>query len=128
MPDPTLPSEEELRELELLNAAMMQRDQARGCVSRFNASHWNNPGEHARYSIPADPTRDDDLLLGAYIDGVEQLRQALPSLIAAARQRAAGIEAARRLIELTDDSSAMSAVGLRVAAQAVLDRLTGAKP
>jgi hypothetical protein len=46
--------------------------EARAILSRFNASHWNNPGEHARYSIPADPERDDDIKLARYIDECEQ--------------------------------------------------------
>ena len=43
-------------------------DEAREILSRFNASHWNNPTEHARYSIPARPDHDDDCRLAAYID------------------------------------------------------------
>lgn len=43
-------------------------------LSRFNASHWDNPSEHARYSIPADPKRDDDIRLGAYIEQTRKLR------------------------------------------------------
>lgn len=42
--------------------------EARAILSRFNASHWNNTTEHARYSIPARPDHDDDLLLARYID------------------------------------------------------------
>jgi hypothetical protein len=50
--------------------------EAHEALSRFNASHWNNPTEHARYSIPADPKHDDDLRLGAFIEHVERLIEA----------------------------------------------------
>ena len=36
-------------------------------LSRMCNSHFNNPGEHMRASIPANPRRDDDLRLHAYI-------------------------------------------------------------
>lgn len=36
-------------------------------AKRYNRSHWRSAGERARYSIPADPRRDDDLRLYAYI-------------------------------------------------------------
>lgn len=46
----------------------VSHDEAQQILSRFNASHWRQPGqEPARYSIPADPQRDDDLRLSAYI-------------------------------------------------------------
>ncbi len=35
---------------------------ARAMLSRFINSHFKNPGEHARASIPVDFTRDDDLV------------------------------------------------------------------
>lgn len=47
-------------------------EEARAILSRFNASHWNNPGEHARYSIPARPDHDDDIQLAEYINTAEQ--------------------------------------------------------
>lgn len=48
--------------------------EARQIAYRYNASHWDKPslGEKARYSIPANPRRDDDLRLAAYIDQQEQ--------------------------------------------------------
>ncbi len=42
-------------------------EEARQILSRFNASHFNNPTEHARYSIPARPDHDDDCRLATYI-------------------------------------------------------------
>lgn len=48
-------------------------DEAQEILSRFNASHWNNATEHARYSIPANPKRDDDIRLGAFIRQHETL-------------------------------------------------------
>lgn len=45
----------------------VSHDEARAILSRFVNSHFKNPGEHARASIPADPKRDDDLRLAAYI-------------------------------------------------------------
>jgi hypothetical protein len=49
------------------NADSVSHDQAREILSRFNASHFNNKTEHARYSIPARP-EDDDISLARYID------------------------------------------------------------
>lgn len=54
--------------------------EAREILSRFNASHWNNPGERARYSIPANPRRDDDIRLGAYIEQTKRMRARLAQL------------------------------------------------
>lgn len=45
----------------------VSHDEARAILSRFVNSHFKNPGEHARVSIPADPRRDDDLRMAAYI-------------------------------------------------------------
>jgi hypothetical protein len=45
----------------------VSHDEAREILSRFNASHWKNGKECARYSIPARPEYDDDLRLAAYI-------------------------------------------------------------
>ena len=50
----------------------MTHEEARDAVGRFNASHWNNPGEKARYSIPARPDYDDDIRLMTYINASEQ--------------------------------------------------------
>lgn len=55
----------------------MTPGEARNALVRFNSSHWSLPGdERARYSIPADPERDDDLRLADFIDRAEALAQA----------------------------------------------------
>src|SRR4051812_26093013 len=59
-------------------------DEAREILHRFNNGHWNNPGEKARYSIPANPERDDDLRLAAFIDRVERLEARVDELERAA--------------------------------------------
>jgi len=47
-------------------------DEARAILQRFNDSHWDVPGrEKARYSIPANPDRDDDIRLARFIDQAE---------------------------------------------------------
>lgn len=54
--------------------------EAYAIMARFNASHFNLPcgtHEHARYSIPADFKRDDDLLMMAFIRWAESLQSAL---------------------------------------------------
>lgn len=55
----------------------VSHDEADEMVTRFVASHFNgrmgSTGEHARITIPADPKRDDDLRMSAY---VEQQREA----------------------------------------------------
>lgn len=58
--------------------------EAREMLSRFNASHWGGraAGEKARYTIPADPRRDDDIRLGAYIDQQEKREAAFQALLA----------------------------------------------
>jgi hypothetical protein len=44
-------------------------DEARTAAQRLSNSHFNNPvGVHARTSIPANPDRDDHLILMAYIE------------------------------------------------------------
>lgn len=53
-------------------------EEARDILSRFNASHFGLSGrEHARYSIPANPDRDDDIRLAAYIKAAEATSAAL---------------------------------------------------
>lgn len=53
--------------------APVTHDDARAILSRFNQSHWwpkrvNETGERARYSIPFDEERDDDVRLERYIN------------------------------------------------------------
>ena len=44
-------------------------DEAEAAVDRMIASHFNRPDkEHMRASIPADPKRDDDLRMLAYVE------------------------------------------------------------
>ena len=67
-------------------AGHVSHDEADAILRRFNASHWGNPEEHARYSIPADPGRDDDIRLGAYIAAARKTaadRARLRALLAA---------------------------------------------
>lgn len=55
-------------------------EEARQISRRYNASHFRNHtdlGEQARYSIPADPKRDDDIRLSAYIEQTAALRASL---------------------------------------------------
>jgi hypothetical protein len=69
-------------------------DEAEQILSRFNNSHWRdrgNTGEQARYSIPANPDRDDDIRLAAYIEQTRGLRK-----------RIAGLEAAQRFIPMSE--------------------------
>ena len=45
-------------------------EEARAMLRRFIHSHWYNKNpaySRARFSIPADPLRDDDIRLGAFI-------------------------------------------------------------
>lgn len=67
------PFREELSE----RAGPVTAKEARESLSRFNASHFRtrDMGEQARYSIPANPKRDDDIRLGAYITQTEKLAE-----------------------------------------------------
>lgn len=52
--------------------------EAREILLRFNASHFSDAQrERARYSVPADPRRDDDLRLAAYIEQNESREKEL---------------------------------------------------
>lgn len=48
-------------------------EEAREILERFCASHFEKKSEHARMSIPADPMRDDDLRMAAFIDQRDEL-------------------------------------------------------
>jgi hypothetical protein len=67
-------------------------EEAKGIATRYNRSHWypKGEGERARYTIPADPRRDDDIRLEAYI----AQQQARDDAHAALQQRVAGLEEA----------------------------------
>lgn len=57
--------------LRILTQRPISHDEAREAMQRLVNSHFNNPRdkyEHARMSIPANPDRDDDLVLSAYIE------------------------------------------------------------
>ena len=60
-------------------------DEARECLSRFVASHFRDGREHARFTIPADVNRDDDLLLGRFIDDSAHALAATSALLREAR-------------------------------------------
>lgn len=54
----------------ILTKRPIPHDEAREAMQRLVNSHFNNPRdthEHGRMSIPANPDRDDDLVLSAYI-------------------------------------------------------------
>lgn len=56
---------------DILTKRTISHDEAREAMQRLVNSHFNNDREkheHARMSIPANPDRDDDLLLAAYIE------------------------------------------------------------
>lgn len=57
-------------------AGVVSCDDAEGIADRFIASHFNNHGkDRARISIPADPQRDDDIRLLAFIAQVRAERK-----------------------------------------------------
>lgn len=61
---------EELRQADAHVRDIITHEEAEEILVRFNASHWRSKrpdSEVARYSIPANPSRDDDLRLHAYI-------------------------------------------------------------
>jgi hypothetical protein len=71
--------------------------EAREILTRFNASHWHHKdlGERARYSIPADPRRDDDIRLGVFIDQAERAIAERDRLRAEVERLAAEVERLR---------------------------------
>ena len=55
--------------------------EAHDILDRFIASHFRRDGcERARFSIPANPARDDDIRLSAFIEQSRPLRQELDRL------------------------------------------------
>lgn len=54
-------------------AGVVSPAEAREILSRFCASHFRDTREHARISIPADPTRDDDIRMSVFIRQAEHL-------------------------------------------------------
>ena len=61
----------------LPNTRKIDAKEARECLSRFVASHFRDGRETARFSIPANVNRDDDLLLGQFIDDAAATAHAL---------------------------------------------------
>lgn len=64
--------------------------EAREALSRFVVSHWYQGKEpegkeRARFSIPADPKRDDDIRLSEYISQSEERIRELEAEVAALR-------------------------------------------
>lgn len=56
---------------DILTKRPISHDEAREAMQRLVNSHFDNPREtheHGRMSIPANPDRDDDLVLSAYIE------------------------------------------------------------
>ncbi|MBK8260211.1 MAG: hypothetical protein IPK80_02605 [Nannocystis sp.] len=72
----------------------MSVEEAREALQRFIDSHFNNPSEHARASIPADPRRDDDIRLGAFITRAERAFAALDGARMAMRESMAACQRA----------------------------------
>jgi hypothetical protein len=59
-------------------AGVVTHQEAREILNRFIFSHYHRKGagERARFTIPADPKRDDDLRLLAYIERCARIEQA----------------------------------------------------
>lgn len=56
-------------------------EQARDALSRFIHSHFRETGKDcARFSIPANRERDDDMILSRFIDQYDALRAAPPKI------------------------------------------------
>lgn len=69
-------------------AGVVSHDEARAIADRYNTSHWYprtsalRPGEErARYSIPPNPLRDDDIRLHAYIARCERIESLVRPII-----------------------------------------------
>lgn len=61
-----------------MNTGPISHDEALQIAKRFIDGHFGNPGDHPRASIPADPSRDDDIRLIAYIDQQRASHSAAP--------------------------------------------------
>ena len=57
-------------------AGYVSVDEAKAILCRFVASHFRDGRDRARFTIPADPRRDDDIRLSAFICQAERLRKA----------------------------------------------------
>jgi hypothetical protein len=76
----TAKSNESFQEEMARRAGRVSPEEAIQIARRYNASHFRNNrdmGECARYTIPADPTRDDDLRLGVFIHQAKENEEKL---------------------------------------------------
>lgn len=75
------------------NTGPISHDEAHQIAQRYNSSHWRqkNMGEVARYTIPADPMRDDDIRLRAYIEQRKEEEGRLRADLAAMKEEAKGM-------------------------------------
>ena len=60
------------RAVEIRGPSGVSHAEAREILQRFVDGAFGNPGEKPRFTIPADPRRDDDLRLLQYIDEQER--------------------------------------------------------
>lgn len=84
-------ADSELLDEDMARAGIVSVPEAWEILDRFNASHWHPRGtrapegvERARYSIPANPKRDDDIRLGAFIWRAHDLQNAVHELLKSA--------------------------------------------
>lgn len=84
---------------DLSNTGPVTADEAEEILKRFVDGHFCNDGEHPRMSIPANPRRDDDLRLAAFI---EQSAAAIETLEKAFIEQAAltEVETLRAAVQL----------------------------
>lgn len=78
----------------------ISHDEADAMVTRFIASHFRgrSGGERARITIPADPRRDDDLRLSAYVEQQRERDRAHAELERRARELCEADRARRELM------------------------------
>lgn len=68
--------------------ALPTPSEAHDILCRFVASHFEKTDrEHARFSIPANPERDDDIRMARFIDQAERIAK-VANQLAAALERA----------------------------------------
>lgn len=84
-------ADSDLLDEDTARAGVVSVPEAWDILDRFNASHWYPRGtrapegvERARYSIPANPKRDDDIRLGAFIMRAHRLQNAVHELLKSA--------------------------------------------
>lgn len=107
------------------DAGEVTPEEAREILGRFNASHFDNATEHARYSIPCDPKRDDDVRLGAFIEQAATARARLAEVEAERDARENTIRVGRQqLAEIRDERD--TAIARAEAAEHERDQLRAA--